>query len=63
MQRFPARFPSCRHGSAAKKDGLVLTLVGLGDVGGTALLALKLLGRELAKVQIFDPNRAQCAAV
>ena len=46
--------------SAAKKDGLVLTLVGLGDVGGTALLALKLLGRELAKVQIFDPNRVQC---
>lgn len=29
-------------------------------MGGTALLALKLLGRELAKVQIFDPNRAQC---
>ena len=44
-----------------KKTGLVLTLVGLGDVGGTALLALKLLGHEFSKIQIFDPNKAQCA--
>ena len=43
-----------------KKSGLILTLVGLGDVGGTALLALKLLGREFSKIQIYDPNRAQC---
>ena len=46
---------------APKKDGLTATLVGLGDVGGTALLALKLLGHEFSKIQIFDPNRAQCA--
>jgi len=57
---FSRAFSILQAWSAAKKDGLVLTLVGLGDVGGTALLALKLLGRELAKVQIFDPNRAQC---
>ena len=44
-----------------KKDGLVLTLVGLGDVGGTALLGLKLLGHEIAKIRIYDPNAAQCA--
>ena len=44
-----------------KRTGLVLTLVGLGDVGGTALLALKLLGHEFSRIQIFDPNRAQCA--
>ena len=57
---FSRAFSILQAWSAAKKDGLVLTLVGLGDVGGTALLALKLLGRELAEVQIFDPNRAQC---
>ena len=44
-----------------KKDGLVLTLVGLGDVGGSALLGLKLLGHEIRKIQIYDPNAAQCA--
>ena len=44
-----------------KRTGLVLTLVGLGDVGGTALLALKLLGHEFSRIQIFDPNKAQCA--
>ncbi|MFR7744602.1 MAG: hypothetical protein ACLU3I_16065 [Acutalibacteraceae bacterium] len=38
-----------------------LTLVGLGDVGGTALLALELLGHEFSRIQIFDPNKAQCA--
>lgn len=43
-----------------KRTGLVLTLVGLGDVGGTALLALKLLGHEFSRIQIFDPNKAQC---
>ena len=47
--------------SRPKKDGFVLTLVGLGDVGGTALLALKLLGHEVSRIQIYDPNRAQCA--
>ena len=57
---FSRAFSILQAWSAAKKDGLVFTLVGLGDVGGTALLALKLLGGELAKVQIFDPNRAQC---
>lgn len=43
-----------------KRAGLRVTLVGLGDVGGTVLTALKLLGKELAEIRIFDPNEAQC---
>lgn len=35
-------------------------LVGLGDVGGTLLLALKLLGREFDELRIYDPNEALC---
>ena len=41
-------------------EPLRVTLVGLGDVGGTLLLALKLLGRELGELRIYDPNAAQC---
>lgn len=37
-----------------------VTLVGLGDVGGTVLTGLKLLGRELEEIQIFDYNAKQC---
>ena len=43
-----------------KRSALRVTLVGLGDVGGTLLTALKLLGRELSEIRIFDPNEAQC---
>ena len=39
-----------------KKSGLTATLVGLGDVGGTLLIALKLLSR----IAIYDPNEALC---
>ena len=59
--RFQNAFAVLEAWQRPKKTGLVLTLVGLGDVGGTALLALKLLGHELSRIQIFDPNRAQCA--
>ena len=38
-----------------------VNLVGLGDVGGTVLTGLKLLGTELAEIGIYDPNAAQCA--
>ncbi|MBQ3356801.1 MAG: lactate dehydrogenase [Oscillospiraceae bacterium] len=38
-----------------KKNGLRLTLVGLGDVGGTLLTALKLLGDEIGEIGIYDP--------
>lgn len=44
-----------------KRTGFKITLVGLGDVGGTVLTGLKLLGQELDEIAIFDPNKAQCA--
>lgn len=57
-------FPRCweylERFTKAPKTGLKVTLVGLGDVGGTVLMGLKLLGRELSQVQIFDPNEAAC---
>ena len=59
--RFQNAFSVLEAWQRPKKNGLVLTLTGLGDVGGTALLALKLLGHEFSRIQIFDPNRAQCA--
>ncbi len=37
------------------QTGLRLTLVGLGDVGGTLLTALKLLGSEIDEIGIYDP--------
>lgn len=37
-----------------------VTLVGLGDVGGGVLTALKLLGTELSEIAIYDPNEALC---
>ncbi len=43
-----------------KQTDLKLTLVGLGDVGGTLLTALKLLGNNIAQIGIYDPNEAQC---
>lgn len=43
---------------APKTTGLRLTLVGLGDVGGQLLTALKLLGDEIAEIGIYDPNEA-----
>lgn len=44
-----------------KNRPLRLTLVGLGDVGGTLLTGLKLLGEDIAEIGIYDPNEAQCA--
>ena len=41
---------------ASKKDGLIVTLAGLGDVGGQLLTALKLLGEEIREIGIYDPN-------
>ncbi len=47
--------------SGAKKKTYRVTLVGLGDVGGTVLTGLKLLGRELSEIAVYDPNEALCA--
>lgn len=46
---------------APKRSGFRVTLVGLGDVGGTVLTGLKLLGKEIEEVAVYDPNQAQCA--
>ena len=46
--------------SAIRKPRLRFTLVGLGDVGGTLLTALKLLGDGIAEIGIYDPNEALC---
>ncbi len=43
---------------APKQKDLRLTLVGLGDVGGQLLTALKLLGDEIDEIGIYDPNDA-----
>ena len=43
-----------------RKPKLRFTLVGLGDVGGTLLTALKLLGNEISEIGIFDLNEALC---
>ena len=47
--------------SGAKKKTFRVTLVGLGDVGGTVLTGLKLLGHELSEIAVYDPNEALCA--
>lgn len=59
---FPGAFAYAEHwfGSAAQNRKLTVTLVGLGDVGGTVLTALKLLGREIGEIRIFDFHEAQC---
>ncbi len=38
----------------AKRDGFRLNVAGLGDVGGTVLLGLILLGPELSRIGVFD---------
>ena len=44
-----------------KKKGLKVTLVGLGDVGGTVLISLFLMGEEIDEIAIYDPNEALCS--
>ena len=58
------RFRRCwellEHRTELPKTGLRVSLVGLGDVGATALLALVLLGQELKEIQLYDRNEALC---
>lgn len=58
--RFPQCWSSLEKPILLPKSGLRVTLVGLGDVGATALLALVLLGQELEEIQIYDRNEALC---
>ena len=37
-----------------------LNVVGLGDVGGTLVTALKLLGDDIREIGIYDPNESLC---
>lgn len=53
---FPRGYEFAEAWFAPKPQKLRVTLVGLGDVGGTVLTALKLLGRELEEIKIFDFN-------
>ena len=55
---FPRGFDFVERFFAPRPARLKLTLVGLGDVGGTVLTALKLLGREIETIQVFDFNEA-----
>lgn len=57
---FPEGFELAERWLGPQPTSFKVTLVGLGDVGGTVLTALKLLGRELREIQIFDFNEAQC---
>lgn len=48
--------------AAARADARKkVCLVGLGDVGGTVLTGLKLLGTDLAELCVFDPDEKRCA--
>ncbi len=37
-----------------------VNVVGLGDVGGTLITALKLLGDDISEIGIYDPNESLC---
>lgn len=57
---FPGGFEFVERWFLVRPERYKVTLVGLGDVGGTVLTGLKLLGREIGEIQIFDYNEAQC---
>ena len=58
---FSRAFAVLKDYRARQSRPLRLTLIGLGDVGGTVLTGLKLLGAGISEIGIFDPNQAQCA--
>ena len=47
-------------GETLAKPQKRLTVVGLGDVGGTLVTALKLLGDGVGEIGVYDPNEALC---
>ncbi len=57
---FTRAYPQLCAFFRAKKTGFRINLVGLGDVGGTVLTGLVLLGREITEIGVYDPNEAQC---
>ncbi len=57
---FSNAFPVLETYLHPKREGFRVTLVGLGDVGGTLLTGLKLLGHEIDEIALYDPNEAMC---
>jgi len=58
---FARCFDVLEHWQKHGEKPVRLNLVGLGDVGGTVLTGLKLLGTELAGIGVFDPDGKKCA--
>ena len=58
---FSRAFPFLLSWTKRRSSGVRINLVGLGDVGGTVLTGLVLLGREISRIALFDPNRALAA--
>ncbi len=58
---FGRAFPLLLRWTQRRDRGFRVTIVGLGDVGGTLLTGLVLLGREINEIAIYDPNEALCA--
>ena len=58
---FDRAFPLLLRWTQQRNRGFRVTVVGLGDVGGTLLTGLVLLGREIEEIAIYDPNEALCA--
>ena len=58
---FPGCYERILRVRDRKRRGLKVTLTGLGDVGGTVLTAMKLLGEEISEISVFDPNEAACS--
>ena len=58
---FTSAFPLLLHWTRQRDRDFRVTVVGLGDVGGTLLIGLVLLGREIDEISIYDPNEALCA--
>ena len=57
---FSRAFPLLLRWTEKRERGTRVTLVGLGDVGGTVLTGLALLGREIEEITVYDPNAALC---
>ncbi len=51
---FGRSFAMLRRFLAARRDGLRVNVAGLGDVGGTVLTGLVLLGTQLSEIGVFD---------
>ena len=53
---FPALYATSQRGTSNPR----VNLVGLGNVGGTTAMGLKLLGTDLAEIGIYDRDENQC---